>query len=65
MEERAGERRHVCRSPRDIPSNRTTLSPALSRSFVAGEGEDRGQCTDAPVAILAQKIVLTNGLSLA
>jgi hypothetical protein len=50
MEERAGgEEARLGQSPRDILLNRPTLSPALSRSFVAGEGAEQEQCTDAPL----------------
>ena len=39
---------------------RGMLSHALSRFFVAGEGEDRGQCTDAPIAGLIASTTIPN-----
>jgi len=47
-EEGRGEEARLGASRCDFLPNRTTLSPALSRSFVAGEGDDHGQPMDAP-----------------
>ena len=47
MEERAGERRRSVLAPAPVLLNEMTLSPALSHSFVVGEGEKSGQRLDA------------------
>src|ERR1035437_5188586 len=50
MEERAGERKNAFNPTGHVAlPERIALSPALSHSFVVGEGENLGgQCADSP-----------------